>query len=296
MRLIVIGCLVLLTSCYQEVDIDLPAREAKLVVSSFITTSDVVEVNVGQTQASSDTLYSIEGDCQVKLESNQSVHKLKKVRQGVYQSDFKPEYLVPYKVTVVADGYDTVWAKDSIPMPISFTIGRYIPTANINYEGENVSSIVILLENIPKDDSFFELRLKSHNAIEVDGVVRQDYNYEYIYSKDIIFRNEGVVNETESRVGLLFTNELIDTPNRSVTIEFFNDIDDEYNAIDEVEVELRTVSYSYFMYKKKLYLNIDNQVGDVWDATGNPVEAFTNIHNGYGIVAGYSQVARAKLL
>ena len=36
-------------------------------------------------------------------------------------------------------------------------------------------------------------------------------------------------------------------------------------------------------------LHFENQIGDIWDGTGNPVNLYSNVENGYGIFAGYSE-------
>ena len=63
-------------------------------------------------------------------------------------------------------------------------------------------------------------------------------------------------------------------------------VDPDYKLI----VVLRSVSESYYRYKKMLPEHLNAQQYDFWQGQGDPVEMFTNIEGGYGIFGAYSTV------
>ncbi len=290
--------LLLLSSCFKEVNIDLPKRKPKLVIGSYITANKPISVLLTQSVSSKDTIYTLKTKAQVNIEVDGQEYPLVQVKDSLYRSNIKAQYGKKYTVKASVEGYETVHACDSIPRPIDFSIKKYIPISSVDNEGENISSIIIAIKNVPDAPTFFELRMKStvNDPSNLDEEGSSSVYYESLQSHDITVRNEGIVNLSFSKVGLLFSNEFMQGNSHTLTFDFYNLIDDEYNAIDQVEVELRTVSAQYFKFKKRLYPNLDNQAGDLWDGTGNPSDAYTNIINGYGIFAAYSQVTHTKNL
>ena len=83
---------------------------------------------------------------------------------------------------------------------------------------------------------------------------------------------------------ILLSDELFDGKN--VRLKLYS----EYSDYDtELYIYFRSVSRTYYQYKKKLLRHIENQYSNIWSGTGNPVTLFSNIENGYGIFAGYCE-------
>ncbi len=288
-------CALVLSSCFKEVDIYLSKPEPRLVIGSYMTHDVEIEAVVTKVVSASDTVYTLPEEAEVVISANGVSYPMQYVKDSLYRASLKGQYGVEYELVASAAGYPTVSATDKIPLPVDFTIDKYVPKANVDYEGDDISSITITLKNVPKDRTYFELRMIG-KVFDVCGQGEDSQYYEYLRSQDIVVRNEGVVNYNYTGIGLLFSNELINDKAYQFSFEFFNMVGDACNGIDEVEIQLRTVSESYFLFKKRLYLNLVNQVGDLWDGSGNPVDAYTNINNGYGIFAGYSQISHIKKL
>ncbi|SMO32751.1 protein of unknown function [Saccharicrinis carchari] len=288
--------LLFLSSCYKEVDIDLPKRKPKLVIGSYITANEPIGAVITQSVPANDTVFTLKTKAQVSVAVNGEEYPLTHIKDSLYRSTIKVRHGRTYTIRASAPGYETVHASDSIPRPVGFGIKKYVATANVDNEGENISSITIDIKNIPDVPTFFELRMLSTVIYNWDEKDWTSVYYEGLHSQDITIRNEGLVNLSANKVGLLFTNELMQGSSHSLSFDFYNLIGDEHNSIDKVEIQLRTVSAAYYKFKKRLYPNLDNQVGDLWDGTGNPIDAYTNVVNGYGIFAGYSQVSHSKNL
>ncbi len=282
----------LLTSCFKEVDIDLPDPEPTLVLGGMVESGKNIEVMVTRTLPNDDTLFVLEKGANVTIETDGNLYQLEKKDEYYYTSNVIAEVNKTYSINVIVDGYPEVSAFDSVPESSDFVIEKYIETAYVDNEGCSYSSMTIDILEIPETITYYEVRLKC----ETDFFSTTNYYYADLTSNDIIIKDEGVVNETYGKVGLIFSNRLIDTTNQKLTFFFENYPDDELNRINEVEVQLRRVSYDYYLYKKKLYLNIENQYGDVWDGSGNPVDAYSNVTNGYGIFVGFNQTVHIKEL
>jgi hypothetical protein len=280
--------LVFLTSCFKEVDYEIPLIKPKLVLSSFFTANENIIVTVTQTQSSKDTLYNISKEIGVWINGNGQEYELQRLNENTFRTTFKPIENCKYMVKVQVDGFETITSEDSIPDAVNFEIDRYIPFVYVDNEGYSYSAFQITINDIPKERTYFELRMKEELLVGNKTTI----NFSDINSSDLIVRNEGIVNQLFDKISLLFTNELINTSSRKLSVVFNNEIKDDYVKILRAEIQLRTVSKDYFDYKKKLYLNINNQSGDFWDSSGSSVEAFTNVKNGYGIFAGYSQSSK----
>jgi len=283
---------IFLSSCFKEVDINLPQPAPKLVIGGLIESGKPIEIMVSKTLPMEDTAFYIKQNAIVTLETENETVQLTRRDNYYYTSEIIASQNQSYTIHARVDGYPEVYSSDIVPPKAEFTIDNYTETASVDGEGFNYSSLTIVLNNIPEELCYYELRL----YCRTEAFDNNDFYYSDLLSNDIIVRDEGIVNETYGKIGLLFSNKLITTPNRKLTFFFENDPNDELNKIRDVEVQLRCVSKNYFEYKKMLYLNIQNQSSDIWDGSGNPVDAFSNITNGYGIFAGFSQTNQFKQL
>jgi hypothetical protein len=131
----------------------------------------------------------------------------------------------------------------------------------------------------------------------MDTITSIQYFYDFT-SSDPILKSEGDFDYNP--VTVYFSDNLFNGKKVSLSLQLnqlgFGFLDDSCNCIF---AELRSVSYSYFQYLKKWTIHLYNQGVhlDVRDSeelreflfTGEPVNMYTNVQNGYGIFAGYSK-------
>jgi hypothetical protein len=84
---------------------------------------------------------------------------------------------------------------------------------------------------------------------------------------------------------MLFTDETF--KDSTIVLHIFTDVSDNPTIL------LRNVSYNYYQYKRNLYQHINNQNTsryDIYDVfKGDPMDLYSNVKNGLGIFAAYSQ-------
>ena len=177
--------------------------------------------------------------------------------------------------------YSKATASDKIPAQVNFNIINYVHRAGIDPEGFKFSSITIRFNDSPIEKNYYEIMLMKEFAVSKKKSKKLG-----LWSNDAVIKNEGYVNEVYDN--LIFSDELINGKSHTLAFNFYHRLD-ESNIASRFFIHFRSVSENYFFYKKKLILHFENQFGDIWDGTGNPVNLYSNVENGYGIFAGYSE-------
>ena len=140
--------------------------------------------------------------------------------------------------------------------------------------------------NDAPEDNFYRLRLRNQNAY---------YDrFDYFESNDAsMISSAGVQSDGATFYGdeALFDDEMFNGTEKDISIDFFDykslyyeDEDEEYEV--QFILELTSVSESYYTYIRSLRAHYDNQ--DQFIFAGEPVQVFTNIENGLGVLGSMS--------
>jgi len=274
--------LFLLTSCTKEVVIDLPDHEGKTVINSIFSPDTLLCVHVSRSRVIIDTFFIQETAPVVVLKYAEKTDTLQSTGNGYYMSlNHVPQVQTRYTIEVSSTEYGKATASDKIPEEIPFEVINYMQEAGIDVEGCNFSSITIRFNEPPGEKNYYEI--KAVHESNPGGKLR--YEKLCLWSNDAVIKNEGYVNEVYDN--LIFSDELINGKSHTLAFNFYHFFD-EKNVASRFFIHFRSVSENYFFYKKKLMLHFENQFGDIWYGTGNPVNLYSNVENGYGIFAGYS--------
>ena len=275
--------LFLLTSCTKEVVIDLPDHEGKPVINSLFSPDTLLCVHVSRSRVITDTFFLQETAPVVVLKYAEKIDTLQSTSNGYYVSqNLVPQVETRYTIEVFSMEHSKATASDKIPEEVPFEVINYIQEAGIDVEGCNFSSIITRFSEPPGEKNYYEIKVVHES--NSGGKLR--YEKLWLWSNDAVIRNEGYVNEVYDN--LIFSDELINGKSHTLTFNFYHFVD-EKNITSRFFIHFRSVSENYFLYKKKLILHFENQFGDIWDGTGNPVNLYSNVENGYGIFAGYSE-------
>ena len=120
-------------------------------------------------------------------------------------------------------------------------------------------------------------------------------------SDDPVIRAEGDLDYKPTTI--FFSDQLFNGEKVSISSKILqaNNIETSYYLLDDFETiaVLRTISYAYYQYRKKWTRHLYNQGVDInvedseelraFLFTGEPVNMYTNVENGYGIFAGFSK-------
>lgn len=284
-----------IASCDVVVDLDIPEHERVLVVNSILTTDSMINASishsVGAFDASSisyvnnatvevyeDGVLLGDMDEQASLSYN-SIGELDSTY--VYNFNQNPVAGKIYSYEIAHPDYETVRSETTVPAEVKLNVNEVTLLSEQDYEKHYR---VRFSFNDAVDDNFYRLRLRNPNAY-YDG-------FDYFESNDAsIISSAGVQSDGATFYGdeALFDDEMFNGTEKEISIDFF---DYKYSWFEEegVEVqfilELTSISESYFTYIRSLRAHYDNQ--DQFIFAGEPVQVFTNIENGLGVLGSMS--------
>lgn len=280
--LIAIGLLtaIFASSCEKEVDISIPAHEPLIVVNALFKSGDSMNVHISTSGHISEPLLQGLGAATVILYSGNNTNNLLPGKNGWYSSAQKAIEGGSYKLEVTYDSYKQVIATDYVPHPVSFGLANYIPQESVDDWGHIFSSIDVLITDNAAQTNYYEIEVRP--GAKIRSVPNSGYNAG-TKSNSMIIKNEGYTGEIFTK-SLVFSDALFNGKTIALKIGFAYN-----NNVDHTIVSLRSVSENYYRFKKSLYRYEENSYADIWN-TSNPVGLYSNIENGFGIFAGYSEV------
>ena len=284
----------LFTSCDIVVDLDIPEHERVLVVNSILTTDSIINASishsVGAFDASSisyvnnatvevyeDGVLLGEMDEQVSYSYNY-MDELDSTY--VYNFNQNPVAGKIYSYEIAHPDYEAVRAETTVPTAVKLNVNDVTLLSEEDYEKHYR---VRFSFNDAPEDNFYRLRLRNPNTY---------YGFDYFESNDAsMISSAGVQSDGATFYGdeALFDDEMFNGTLKEISIDFFD-----YKSLwfeeEGIEVqfilELTSVSESYYTYIRSLIAHYDNQ--DQFIFAGEPVQVFTNIENGLGVLGSMS--------
>ncbi len=288
----------LFASCDIVVDLDIPEHERVLVVNSILTTDSMINASishsVGAFDASSisyvnnatvevyeDGVLLGEMDEQASL-SYDSSGELDSTY--VYNFNQNPVAGKIYSYEIVHPDYEAVRAETTVPAAVKLNVNDVTLLSEQDYE--NHYRVRFSFNDAP-EDNFYRLRLRYQNEY-YDG-------FDYFESNDAsMLSSAGVQSDGATFYGdeALFDDEMFNGTEKEISIDFFDynkffwgeEPDDDFET--EYILELTSVSESYYTYIRSLRAHYNNQ--DQFIFAGEPVQVFTNIENGLGVLGSMS--------
>ncbi len=277
----------IIASCDIVVDLDIPEHERVLVVNSILTTDSMINASishsVGAFDASSisyvnnatvevyeDGVLLGEMDEEASLYYD-SMGELDSTY--VYNFNQNPVAGKIYSYEIAHPDYETVRSETTVPAEVKLNVNEVTLLSEQDYEKHYR---VRFSFNDAVDDNFYRLRLRYQNE-DYDG-------FDYFESNDAsIISSAGVQSDGATFYGdeALFDDEMFNGTEKEISIDFFV-----YNKPLEYILELTSVSESYYTYIRSLRAHYDNQ--DQFIFAGEPVQVFTNIENGLGVLGSMS--------
>ena len=284
----------LFASCDIVVDLDIPEHERVLVVNSILTTDSMINASishsVGAFDASSisyvnnatvevyeDGVLLGEMDEQASL-SYDSSGELDSTY--VYNFNQNPVAGKIYSYEIVHPDYEAVRAETTVPAAVKLNVNNVTLLSEQDYEKHYR---VRFSFNDAPEDNFYRLRLRNPNTY---------YGFAYFESNDAsMISSAGVQSDGATFYGdeALFDDEMFNGTEKEISIDFFDSKSlwfEEEGIEVQFILELTSVSESYYTYIRSLRAHFDNQ--DQFIFAGEPVQVFTNIENGLGVLGSMS--------
>lgn len=296
--------LVLLTACEQEVEVDLPDQAPRLVINSLFTPDSLFTVRLYSSLPVLDTQrYVVPDNATVTLyEEEQEVETLPydPDRRWFRSRSFKPAAGKSYRVRVTAPGFPEASARSTVPLPVPIRDFIFKDTAGVIGEGFYHGSATFTLNDPPGQADHYAIQC-IYNTVYLDykfvagqpGPARYDtlrgFNALFLFSSDpTIQAGGGGYGEGIGPLALV-NDRVFDGKTTSLTIDFnsIRKYGPNQNEPMRLVWALKSVSQAYYEYFRKLDGHLQNQNFSLFG--GEPVMMYSNVENGYGVFAGYSQ-------
>ncbi len=295
-------------ACEKEIPFDQDNFEPHLVINCILDTDTNFIVQLSHTSSMSDTLNTFIENATIELwKNNELLEILKYKENGIYQSENnKPEYGNIYKIKAAAQGFKSTTASDTLPLPVSIIDAYYFFHWSDDINKPSNADMIVEFEDTPNTENYYELIFYTKDTQKnwqgnADSLIYIDY-YNAILIYDPILISEGDIDYKP--ITIYFSDKLFNGKRVKMVLNIDTwgggYINGEYDFSGECKIsELRSISHSYYQYLKKWTRHLFNQGislnvrdGEELRAflfTGEPVNMYTNVENGFGIFAGYSK-------
>lgn len=291
--------LFIISACEKVIEAkNLPQQDARLVANCILYPDSEVKANISLSKSiltSKDYKYIDNAVCEL-YEDDSFAGNLVLTGKGNYISSVAPKTGKKYTLKVIAPGYNGVSATTSLPGNVGLTnIERY-DTSNYMISVTEYSTGPGTITRSLSGNLKYKFRVIDNPAIKNYYSVRpvvvvydvndsaQVLSGVYIYKTDngsfgndvdnynsnaVTFDDQTIVNGLEIQM--------------DVNISFYQNINFSYN-IKNIEVYLEVYNLSPEYYKYQVTLN--NQYSTGAGFFSEPVQVYSNVSNGMGIVAG----------
>jgi hypothetical protein len=270
-----------LTSCSKPVEIELPAHQSKIILNALINPSHSICILVSKSLPVNSSEEPLISNAKLQLfEDGNIIEEMALNSPGIYCSQIKPKLGSKYKIIAFVEGLEQAEAMDIIPNDIPINSLLLLDSVGVANDPDNLSyysQIKLILPDPPNEVNFYEIKVYT---------TRQDFPGD-IFVREVYTSDSSVNAEKYDNVNygnILFSDRYFDGKSYSLTIDFKLN---KFEKADEVFLEFNHISYEYYKYHKSIRNHNKNKTGEFWTPS-NPVDLYSNVKNGYGIIAGYS--------
>lgn len=261
-------------SCSTEVEIEWKDDSQKYVVNCLLTPDEPVKLYAFKTSPILDDTSFFADGLDIEIYKNETLAwSGSGTGQGEYPVPVYAEAGAKFKIIMKDKNGFNVSAEDTLPEKVKITDATNLyPVYSDNY-GTTYGKITLTFTDEANKRNYYEIVILNEN----NGIVQTLKVKNPVITYDI----DHNPNPTGT---LLFTDELFE--GKPLTLEIFSD---SYKP----SVVLKNVSRNYYEYRKSINIHFYNQNVERYDVfsmfKGDPVELYSNVSNGLGIFAGYTQ-------
>lgn len=284
-------------SCRKIIDIDIPAKDRKIVINSLICTDSVIKVNISRSLNILDIVdFKYLSNAEVNLyENDLDIGRLDYKSNGTYLlPGFYPTENRNYRIKVSVPEMKTATAEAFIPKqlhwPITIDTSMGVTTGDPFYAGyyycyEQSVNCVIRFKDDGNTENYYWFNIWGNRTSHIwdyqyseDSLINEP-SYLYFNSDDPIIDSWVKWGER----GFVFSDKLYNGKNIEFKISICKDAFGESDTI-VVYFNLCNINKDYYLYTKSLEMHMEVQE----DPIAEPVQVYTNVENGLGIFSGYS--------
>ncbi|MGB3849957.1 MAG: DUF4249 domain-containing protein [Tunicatimonas sp.] len=300
------------SACEMVVDVDVPNPPSRLVANAFLQADSIVVVELTQSQSilTNAELKSVSGAVVTLLEETQLVATLEESEtSGIYFSTFTPSVGKTYTLRVSKDGFESVEASTFIAPPVAIRSVELDTTVFLNtflnFEDSlvtdrrvNIKEARLTLDDPGEERNYYEVSVYRNELqllprFDDEGNYSGDDTVRYLRQQTLRSEDPVVANTASDPLlgesgfygtTLSFNDDLFN--GKSYTLRFIPEV---YGFSFEgsegrLYVILSTVSEGQYRYTRSVDLQYEND----GNPFAEPVQVYTNVENGFGIMAGSS--------
>lgn len=270
------------SGCYKPIDHLSPQMNDLTTVNSILQEGCPVKVHVSLAGKLDTVPAKAIENAQVELYvDGVFAEKLNHIENSLYMGKTVVEGGKEYFCKAIIPDADTLYCSDKMPLAQKIIKIEHINIAGKDEEGTSYPAIRLTFSNNPNIRTYYEIQISL-----------------FAYKDEISFPNIlNVVDPVILNEGLpilLFSNELISDSFYTIHINYNSGssggIDFKRSTLYPLIVELRTVSYNYYRFRKQYYLYEQGRFANGITETMTAAPLFSNVKNGTGIFAGYSSM------
>ncbi len=279
-NLVIVSLTILLNSCISDFNdsIGLEKISEKLVVNCLFTNDSLWTLQLSNTN-------SIIGKPNNKIidyaiielyNSKNERFTFNYFHNNIYKLNSLPELSEEYTIKILNTEYEDIYATDKIPANEIEILNFEIKDTIINNE-TNIYNLLISFDfyDDKEQNNYYEItvyQIDTLNFIENQIINISDNN---IQNPSIV---QGIGISENIYTNLLFSDENFN----GEKMNFYFQTEKNYKE-KPIYLQLKSCSYNYFQYQLQYAFSISN-AGNFFS---EPVDAFTNIENGYGIFGAF---------
>ncbi len=294
-------------SCSTKLDLDIPKIPPKIVLTGFITNDSIINIEISKTSPMYENNFEKVKDANVKLYgNNQFIENLSKTGSGKYSSSVTAQTGITYTIYADITGFDRLSASTYIPEKPIINYAKLYPDFYFDQQQlQYASKAEIIFNDNQNSENFYQISFygfqykgllwdgNTESYIITDSTHVNFFGVQYLNSEDPIILNEDDINYYSDKGDIrsfVFSDELLNRNNSlNVYVRGINT-----DSSGESVCVLRGISYDYYKFQKSWIRQSFNQGLGSFNPSNmflvkNPNDLYSNVKNGLGIFAGYSE-------
>lgn len=265
-----------ISACRKNINLDIPNQEPKLVLNALIKNDSVISIEITQpVKALSNQPIRFINDANVTVTDNKNSVTLSHRLRGWYNdSSFKALAGNSYKISVTKSNFKDAFTTVKVPSIPS------VLESNYSIIKQSIALAKVVINDSPSETNYYHLCIeqKDTNGVMFKGYINQpetnvDLGSDEFYYNGCYFFNDKVFNGQAIDKRLEFyLNSVYDTLGNII-------------AYYKPYLLLRNLNYEFYIYNWSVYNFYRNQNNPF----SQPVQVYTNINNGLGIIGASSE-------
>jgi hypothetical protein len=197
-----------------------------------------------------------------------------------------PEVGKEYSIMISKEGYFPLSASCIVPQKVNIDSLSIIALAGMNDEKSAYSAVTLTFHDPENEENYYDFVIS-----DAGERYYRLWTSEQIITQEAYYPSDLALEQKKPK-RLLFNDSTFDGKEKTIVLYYEPPQQEDFNkrwiSTHFVFVELRSVTKEYYKYFTSVIQNQNSREGDLFYGLGEPLNAYTNVENGYGIFAGYN--------